>query len=390
MPDDRKPSPLELGLYARAEAEPRITLIEIIAGVMTLVWLLAVLFFGFSGAGEGAASGVGGFARSVLAVLAVLLPVALIWVVAVAARSARTLRQEANRLQASIDAMRIAYVEQQQSAALNIKPEIMRRFEELLAAQGVPDVGQTATFTSLRALAPPETRAAMTEAVDPAADPEAPQPTLAFAQPEPRDPISVADFIKAMNFPENEHDKEGFRTLRRALEDPGTERLIRASQDVLTLMSQDGIYMDDLRPDRSRPEVWRRFAQGRARPDGRGARWHQRPLLPRSCGGAHEEGPGVPRRGPPFPAPFRQDLHGIRASCLRRGHRATGGDPDGARLHASGARDGDLRLGFVARRAWFVDRQAPTEGQRPGPERERDADAGNKRCSGMGEPAPPR
>jgi hypothetical protein len=27
-------------------------------------------------------------------------------------------------------------------------------------------------------------------------------------------------------------------------------------------MSQDGIYMDDLRPDRSRPEVWRRFAQG--------------------------------------------------------------------------------------------------------------------------------
>jgi hypothetical protein len=262
MPDDRKPSPLELGLYARAEAEPRITLIEIIAGVMTLVWLLAVLFFGFSGAGEGAASGVGGFARSVLAVLAVLLPVALIWVVAVAARSARTLRQEANRLQASIDAMRIAYVEQQQSAALNIKPEIMRRFEELLAAQGVPDAGQTATFTSLRALAPPETRAAMTEAVDPAADPEAPQPTLAFAQPEPRDPISVADFIKAMNFPENEHDKEGFRTLRRALEDPGTERLIRASQDVLTLMSQDGIYMDDLRPDRSRPEVWRRFAKG--------------------------------------------------------------------------------------------------------------------------------
>jgi hypothetical protein len=53
-------------------------------------------------------------------------PSALIWVVAVAARSARTLRQEANRLQASIDAMRIAYVEQQQSAALNIKPELLR------------------------------------------------------------------------------------------------------------------------------------------------------------------------------------------------------------------------------------------------------------------------
>jgi hypothetical protein len=31
---------------------------------------------------------------------------------------------------------------------------------------------------------------------------------------------------------------------------------------MLTLLSQDGIYMDDLRPDRARPEVWRRFAQG--------------------------------------------------------------------------------------------------------------------------------
>jgi hypothetical protein len=31
---------------------------------------------------------------------------------------------------------------------------------------------------------------------------------------------------------------------------------------VLTLLSQDGIYMDDLTPDRARPEFWRRFAAG--------------------------------------------------------------------------------------------------------------------------------
>ena len=28
------------------------------------------------------------------------------------------------------------------------------------------------------------------------------------------------------------------------------------------MLSQDGIYMDDLRPDMARPEVWRQFAQG--------------------------------------------------------------------------------------------------------------------------------
>lgn len=255
-PDDRKPSPLELGLYARAERTPRITWIEIAALGLTLVWLLAVVVFGFGNAPD---AGAGGLAQSVLGVLAVLLPVALIWVAAMAARTASALRQEAARLQASIDAMRVAYVEQQQSAALNIEPDLVRRLEELIAAQqGTGAPLQPATFTSLRALAPPQVRAAM---ADPALQ-DVPQPALDLAQPALREPISVADFIKAMDFPENEHDKEGFRTLRRALEDPATERLIRASQDVLTLISQDGIYMDDLTPDRARPEVWRRFAQG--------------------------------------------------------------------------------------------------------------------------------
>lgn len=255
-PDDRKPSPLELGLYARAERTPRITGIEIAALALTVVWLGAVLVFGLGALGE---EGAGGLGRSVLGGLAVLLPVALIWVAAVAARTARELRQETARLQASIDAMRVAYVEQQQNAALSLQPDIMRRLEDLVAAQDTDGAAlQPATFTSLRALSPPAARAAMAEAQMA----EAPQPALDLAQPALREPISVADFIKAMDFPENEHDKEGFRTLRRALEDPATERLIRASQDVLTLISQDGIYMDDLTPDRARPEVWRRFAQG--------------------------------------------------------------------------------------------------------------------------------
>jgi hypothetical protein len=257
-PDNRKPSPLELGLYARAERRQRITGVEITAAALTLVWLAAVVVFGF-GDGATEAEGAGGFARSVLGVMAVLLPVALIWVAAMAMRTARALRQEAARLQASIDAMRVAYVEQQQSAALTLEPDLMRRLEELVAAQtsAAPPL-EPATFTSLRALAPPQ---AQVSPAQPALQ-DVPQPLLDLAQPALRDPISVADFIKAMNFPDNEHDKEGFRTLRRALEDPATERLIRASQDVLTLISQDGIYMDDLTPDRARPEVWRRFAQG--------------------------------------------------------------------------------------------------------------------------------
>jgi hypothetical protein len=77
-----------------------------------------------------------------------------------------------------------------------------------------------------------------------------------------RAPLSVGDFVRALHFPENPEDKAGFRALRLALEDRQTSRLIRAAQDVLTLLSQEGIYMDDLKPERCRPEVWRRFASG--------------------------------------------------------------------------------------------------------------------------------
>jgi hypothetical protein len=75
-------------------------------------------------------------------------------------------------------------------------------------------------------------------------------------------PLDSADFIRALNFPENANDREGFAALRKALKDRPTAQLIQAAQDILTLMSHDGIYMDDLRPDMARPEIWRRFAEG--------------------------------------------------------------------------------------------------------------------------------
>jgi hypothetical protein len=82
------------------------------------------------------------------------------------------------------------------------------------------------------------------------------------AEETPGAPVTTEDFVLALNFPETADDAAGFRALRRALADRQTAQLIQASQDVLTLLSQDGIYMDDLSPDRAKPDVWRRFAQG--------------------------------------------------------------------------------------------------------------------------------
>jgi hypothetical protein len=75
-------------------------------------------------------------------------------------------------------------------------------------------------------------------------------------------PLPNADLIRALNFPDNDQDTRGFNALRLALKDRNARQLVQAAQDILTLMSQDGIYMDDLRPDRARPEIWRRFANG--------------------------------------------------------------------------------------------------------------------------------
>ena len=94
------------------------------------------------------------------------------------------------------------------------------------------------------------------------------QPALALGTPaedlEP--PLATADFIRALNFPETPEDRDGFRALRMALQHRSSAKLIRASQDVLTLLSQDGIYMDDLSPDRARTEIWRKFAAGERGP----------------------------------------------------------------------------------------------------------------------------
>jgi hypothetical protein len=202
----------------------------------------------------------------VMTLLMVFLPVALIWVTVITLRSVRDLRAEAVRLQATVEAMRTSYVQTQGQLAPPVqgKSSVERKIDEIAAVTRQTDA-VLATFTSRRdnALSVPsaDRKAAL---VSPTPEPAAEQPALALGTPneEFRPPLSVADFIRAVQFPETPEDKEGFRALRLALEDRTSSRLIRASQDVLTLLSQDGIYVDDLTPELSRPDLWRRFAAG--------------------------------------------------------------------------------------------------------------------------------
>ncbi|RYH06492.1 hypothetical protein [Tropicimonas sp. IMCC6043] len=208
-------------------------------------------------------------ARFVMMLLAVFMPVALIWVGATAAKSARMMREESNRLQAAIDAMRHAYTSQAPQGASGTRLPLEQKLDEIARAQKKTEAALahlTSVNSRAAAVAVNEGKRAPVAAPKRQAQrsDEVVQPTLALGTPADAlaDPISSEDFIRAMNFPEDERDKEGFRALRAALKDRGVAPLVRSAQDILTLLAEDGIYMDDLAPDRAKPEVWRRFAEG--------------------------------------------------------------------------------------------------------------------------------
>lgn len=235
---------------------------DLIALVLGLLWLAVVAGFFLLG---DPASGDGGVATLVLTLLGVVLPIALIWVAALTLRSARTLRTETAELHTAIDALRKAYIAQAQAhAAQGLAPDVAKKLDEIAEAQKKTE-SAIAVFTSRRdseaVVASANRKAALTL---PLQDPTDAQPSLALGTPAEAlaAPITTEDFLRALNFPENRDDKPGFRALRLALEDPRAAKLIRAAQDILTLLSEDGIYMDDLRPDRARPELWRSFAAG--------------------------------------------------------------------------------------------------------------------------------
>lgn len=247
------PEPQELPAMAPQNIR-RSVRAELVAGGLTLAWLVAAAVW-LIPAPEGL--GTSGY---VMTLLLVLLPVAVIWVALVTLRALRELRAEARQLQVTLDQMRTNMAPGgrdpgQGSVAVSPAQPGPHQASPQQAGPRVParQLDAPATFASRR----DASRAA-------APRPTEEQPALALGTPaeDLRPPLAVADFIRALQFPESPDDKEGFRAMRAALEDRGVSKLIRAAQDVLTLLAQEGIYMDDLTPERARPELWRSFAQG--------------------------------------------------------------------------------------------------------------------------------
>ena len=203
---------------------------EVIALVLSIGWMILVgTFFYFLPPTSTVADRFDSL-RFILILIAIFMPVAMIWVATAASQSARIMKEESGRLQAAIDGMRKTYIENRAGPVGGMQPTVEKKLK----------------ITSVQATTSDD------------------QPTLALgtSAEDISQPLPNPDLICALNFPDSEQDTRGFNALRLALKDRNTRQLVQAAQDILTLMSQDGIYMDDLRPDCARAEIWRRFAHG--------------------------------------------------------------------------------------------------------------------------------
>ena len=256
MAEEQDSQTTPMGLYSRP-VTARVSGVEIVALALTGVWMLGcIVFFTTIQPSFTTLDSL----QFVMTAMAIFMPIAMIWVAAFVARSSRVLREENRRLQVAVDALRQNYTGHLQQNARSLEPSIAKKLDEIAAAQRKTESAIAMFSTSRDALA------AARPVPAPASDIEDEDQGLLALGTSSEDitpPLDNADIIRALHFPENAEDQVGFNALRRALKDRQLSQLVQAAQDVLTLLSQDGIYMDDLRPDLARPEIWRMFAEGK-------------------------------------------------------------------------------------------------------------------------------
>ncbi|KGJ03151.1 hypothetical protein SAMN04487972_12316 [Paracoccus halophilus] len=221
-------------------AERRRGRLLLIGMAASLAWLvLAALFAALTPEGDGQDSG------WLIWTVGLLMPLALIWLAVWSARSLSLLRDEADELRAMLDQMQESRPERM--------PEPMPTQTPARQAAPVAEPPRPAA-----ARPPPAMPRAPAQA---AATADGRQAQLQLDSP-PVTELTAPELFFALNFPDGPEDREAIRCLRLALADPGLARLIRAAQDVVTLLAGQGVFMDELPMPETDADLWLRFAEG--------------------------------------------------------------------------------------------------------------------------------
>ena len=272
----------------------------LIAGVISVIWLSALLtygagFFGlFNDTGNQRPAN---FMDVVTYLFALVMPIMFLWLGAFMVHKTRQINEDSHNLKQSVQMLKNAIAlnppatnadvlkavgeatstamraessrfstqfrnlsDQQSKIETALRTLLKARGQDQLAisqlVETAQDVARKAEESEKR-----ETKLSkMTfEAVHAASD----QESLPFEMEQlASETIDWKDIIRALNFPEDEGDREGFSAIKKVLPNRHVALLLQASEDVLSMLAQEGIYMDDLSTDVANPDLWHRFARG--------------------------------------------------------------------------------------------------------------------------------
>ena len=233
----------------------------IVATILSIVWVILLAGYGagyFGLLGDIAEPRDAAFLEVIFFLIVLILPLAFVWLGSALIRRSFQIQDEARRLEREVRDLRSGGVTQSQNGVS--QPRIKdNRVEtlQLRVTELTNHIKQMeTTITSVRQM-----QAAMQTQASSAKDTTEPLPDTR-APTKTEHPMDWSDLLRALNFPRDEKDAEGFRALRLAKRDEEIGQLLRAAEDVLNLLAQEGIYMDDLRPEIAPAYDWRSFANG--------------------------------------------------------------------------------------------------------------------------------
>lgn len=209
-----------------------------------------------------------------LFILAAALPAALFFYGALLARKSDEIRTEAARLSSAIDALRVTVAPRTMPGAEEMAEALTTAArktmaEERAALSGAIDqlaeaLADTRGVVEEMSERDSKARRAGKKTAAPPALSDGEQPALPFetADAAPAPSIPWDSVVKALRFPRDADDAAGFDALRAVVADYDFAALLQAAEDTLSILSEDGLFMEDVQPDIAPIADWRRYADG--------------------------------------------------------------------------------------------------------------------------------
>ena len=232
----------------------------IIAAGISVVWTILLAGYGagyFGLLGDIAEPRDAAFLEVIFFLMILVLPLSFVWLGSAVIRRSFQIQDEARRLEREVREMQTSGNAPSRAGVSQprIKDNRVDTLQKRVTELSNQIKQMETTITSVRQM-----QAALQTQASPNRKPDT---AVAQPVPEPAEPIlDWPNMLLALNFPRDEKDAEGFRALRLAKRDENAGRLLRAAEDMLNLLAQEGIYMDDLRPTIAPAYDWRSFAEG--------------------------------------------------------------------------------------------------------------------------------